>query len=259
MPPLLNIILTTVAPIILIAGLGAALDRFKRIDARSLSGVIIYLGSPALAFYTMANSSITKDELASLLLFSVLVLVIITGLGWLVSRGLKMDRLTSSAFVLSVSLINGINYGAPLAEFAFGQAGLERAILIGVIFALYAYTSGIFLASWGKAPLWQAVKNVFIVPTPYAAFLGLAINMTDTPVPMLVLRLTQVLGSLAIPLMLVILGIQMSRTSLDGQWGLMLGASAIRLIGGAAVGFLLALWLGLGGATRQAAIIEAAM
>jgi len=259
MPPIINIILTTIAPIILIAGLGAVLDKFRRLDARSLSGLIIYLGSPALAFHSLANSSITQDELGRLFLFSVSAMIMITGLAWLISRGLKFDRLTSSAFVLSASLINGLNYGVPLNEFAFGQAGLERAILIGVIFALFAYTVGIFLASWGKASIGHAVANVFKVPLPYAAVLGLVIAMTNIPVPVLVMRLTQVAGNLAIPLMLVILGIQISRSSLQGRWGIMMGASAIRLVGGAAVGFLLAFWLGLGGVTRQAAIVEAAM
>lgn len=259
MPPIINIILTTIAPIILIAALGAVLDKFRKFDARSLSGLIIYLGSPSLAFHSLANSSITQDELGRLFLFAVLASLIVTGLAWLASRSLRLDRLTSSAFVLSASLINGLNYGVPLNHFAFGQAGLERAILIGVIFALFAYTVGIFLASWGQASLRQAAANVFTVPLPYAAVLGLVIAMTGAPVPELVMRLTQVAGNLAIPLMLVILGIQISRTSLQGRWGLMLGASAIRLVGGAAVGFLLAYWLGLGGVTRQAAIVEAAM
>jgi predicted permease len=76
---------------------------------------------------------------------------------------------------------------------------------------------------------------------------------------MLISRITQILGNLAIPLMLLILGIQLSRASLQGQWSVMMGASFIRLLGGALVGFLLAFLLGLGGVTRQAAIVEAAM
>ncbi len=259
MPQIINIILTTISPIILIAGLGALLDKFKKMDTSSLSAIIIYLGSPSLAFHTLANSSISREELGRLLLFSVSVLLIVTATSWLISTGLKMDRLTSSAFVLSASLVNGLNYGVPLNQFAFGQAGLERAIVIGVIFALYAYTSGVFLASWGKASLLQAGINIFRVPLPYAAILGLTVNMTETTVPPLLMRMTEVLGNLAIPLMLVVLGIQVSRASLHGRWGVMIGASAIRLLGGAVLGLALAFLLGLGGVARQTAVVEAAM
>ena len=259
MPQILNILLTTVAPIVLIAGLGAVLDKWKTIDTRTLSTVIIYFGSPALAFYSIASSSIDGREFGQLVLFALLCMIVITVVSWLISVGTKMNRLTSSAFVLSVALVNGLNYGVPLNEFAFGQAGLARAIIIGVIFALYSYSVGVFLASWGKASAGQAFKNVLLVPLPYLAFLGLAVNLANISVPPVIMRITQILGGLAIPLMLLMLGIQISRTSLQGRWRLMFGASLARLVGGATIGILLALLLGLGGITRQVAIVESAM
>ena len=259
MPQILNILLTTVAPILIIAGLGALLDKWKRVDTRTLSTVIIYFGSPALAFHSIASSSISGSEFAELVTFALLSMIVITLVSWLISIRTGMNRLTSSAFVLSTALVNGLNYGVPLNEFAFGQAGLARAMIIGVIFALYSFSMGVFLASWGKASAWQAFRNVLLVPLPYAAFLGLAVNLAQLQVPPIILRITQILGGLAIPLMLLMLGIQISRTSLQGQWKLMVGASMVRLVGGASVGFLLALLLGLGGITRQVAIVESAM
>jgi predicted permease len=259
MPQILTILLTTVLPIILIAGLGVLLDRSKKIDTGTLSTVIIYFGSPSLAFYSISTSSISGSEFGALVLFSLLSALAITLVAWLVSLGARMNRLTSSAFVLSAALVNGLNYGVPLNEFAFGQAAVARAILIGTMYALYAFSMGVFLASWGKASIWGAFKNVLIVPLPYAAFLGLAVNLTHAELPPLLLRITQILGGLAIPLMLLMLGIQISRASLHGQWRVMVGASAIRLVGGAGVGLALALLLGLGGVTRQVAIVQAAM
>jgi predicted permease len=259
MPQILNILLTTVAPIVLIAGLGALLDKWKTIDTRTLSTVIIYFGSPALAFHSIASSSINGSEFGELVLFALLCMIVITVVSWLISVGTRMNRLTSSAFVLSAALVNGLNYGVPLNEFAFGQAGLARAIIIGVIFALYSYSVGVFLASWGKARAGQAFKNILLIPLPYLAFLGLAVNLANICVPPVIMRITQILGGLAIPLMLLMLGIQISRASLQGRWRLMFGASLVRLVGGATIGILLALLLGLGGITRQVAIVESAM
>ena len=259
MPQILTILLTTIAPIVLVAGLGVLLNKWKRIETNGLSTIVVYIGSPALAFYSIATSAIGADELSELVLFAILCVVIITLVGWLITVGAGMDRLTSSAFVLSTALVNGINYGVPLNEFAFGQPGLARAIIVGVIFALYSFSVGVFLASWGKASARQAFINMVKIPLPYAAILGLVVNLTHTPVPPLVLRFSQILGGLAIPLMLLLLGIQISQVSLQGQWRLMFGASMMRLLGGAAIGLLLAFWLGLEGVNSQVAIVEAAM
>ncbi len=259
MPQILTILLTTIAPIVLVAGLGALLNKWKRIETNGLSTIVVYIGSPALAFHSIATSAIDADELSELVLFAILCVVIVTAIGWLITLGFGMDRLTSSAFVLSVALINGINYGVPLNEFAFGQAGLARAIIVGVIFALYSFSVGVFLASWGKASARQAFLNMLMIPLPYAAILGLVVNLTQTPVPSLVLRFAQILGGLAIPLMLLLLGIQISQASLQGQWRIMFGASFARLVGGAAIGLLLVFWLGLEGVNSQVAIVQAAM
>ena len=139
MPQILTILLTTVLPIVLIAGLGVLLDRSKTIDTGTLSTIIIYFGSPSLAFYSIATSSINGSEFGELILFALLLMLVITLAAWLISVGAGMNRLTSSAFVLSAALVNGLNYGVPLNEFAFGQAAVARAIIIGTMYATYAF------------------------------------------------------------------------------------------------------------------------
>ncbi len=178
---------------------------------------------------------------------------------WLVSGWLKLDRLTRSALMLSMALINVGNYGIPLNEFAFGQPGLERAIVILVLSSFTANTLGIFLVSWGRAPISQAIINIFKVPLPYAVIFGALINLGYLPAPDFVMRVTKLLGQAAVPLMLIMLGVQVSRATLRGRWGIMLGASLTRLLGGALVGIFFAFLLGLDGATRQVAIVEASM
>ncbi len=259
MPQIINIILTTIAPIILVAGLGALLDKTKPLQARSISRVAIYLTTPSLAFYGIANSSIQSTELGNLVIFSLSSTVTITILAWLVSRLFKMPQLTASAFVLSVSLINLANYGIPLNEFAFGQPGMERAIVLAVMGFIWSNTVGVFLASWGQAPLLSAFKNVFKVPTPYAVVLGFAVNQGYLTLPDLIMQTTGILRDAAVPLMLIMLGIQISRVSVKGQWRIILGAAGMRLFGGMAVGLLFASLMGLEGVTRQVAMVEASM
>jgi predicted permease len=260
MPQILSIVLTIIAPIIAVAGLGVWLDKVRPVDAKSLSRLIIYLTSPALIFYGMANAAIQPAELLDLLILSVTVLVSTTVIAWAITVLFKMPRITASAFVLAVSLANIANYGIPFNEFAFGQPGLERAVVITVIFGLYAHTVGVFVASWGRASVTQALKNVITIPTPYAALLGLLANFGYITLPDIVDRIAYILQGAAIPLMLLLLGIQIGRVSFSVKyWQLVLGASGLRLIGGAIIGWGSAGMLGLSGVTRQVAILEAAM
>jgi len=254
-----DIILTVIAPIIIIAGLGAIYHRFKPLDTSSLSGVVIYLGSPSLAFYGLANSSIQGQEIIDLLSFFIISSLLITFITWVGCILLRLDRLTTSAVLLSVSLTNIGNYGLPFNEFAFGQPGLERALIINVGGGLWAYTVGTFLASSGRASIIESLKTILWMPTPYAALMGFAVNFGYLPHSVLIMNVTYVLGNALIPLMLILLGIQISKVSLNQRIPLMLAVSLLRLIGGALVGILVSYLLGLTEVTRLVAVTEAAM
>lgn len=256
---ILSIILTTIVPIVIIASLGALLDHFWTLETRTISRLAIYVVSPALAFQGMANSTIGTVNLGELLLFTVLSTSMITFVTWLITYLLRLDRVTASAFILSTSLLNVVNYGIPLNEFAFGPIGRELAIVVGIFGGLYSYTMGVFLASWGRASIKQALTNMLTVPMVYAAVIGLAVNLGSLPIPTLLTNVTGVLSDAAVPMMLLLLGVQIYRSSIQGQWTVIAGASLLRLIGGAVAGFLFAYLLGLEGALRQVAIVGASM
>ncbi|MDM8521250.1 AEC family transporter [Anaerolineales bacterium HSG6] len=254
-----DIIISVIMPIIVIAGLGALVDYLKPIETSGLSRVVIYLLSPALAFSALANATISGQEIISLMVGFWLASILITVVGWGLCVLFRLDRLTTSAVLLSVSLMNIGNYGIPFNELAFGQAGLERALLITVAAGLWVYTGGTFIASWGRAPVRESIKNVFLMPTPYAALLGFAVNVDYLPAVDVVMTFTDILGSAAVPLMLVILGIQVGRVTQQGRYGLIVSVSILRLIGGAVSGFLVVSLMGLEGLTAQVLITETAM
>lgn len=261
MSEIFSIILTIIAPIILVAAVGILLDRTNSsLDARTLSRAIIYAASPALAFYSMANATLQSSEVVSLFSFAILQAFAATVAAWLITRLLRMDRLTASAFVLTVGFMNIGNYGIPFNEFSFGKPGLERALVVTVGQQFYVYSVGVFVASWGQASIWQSLKNAARVPTPYAAMAGLLVNFSGFEVPALLMRLVQILQSAAIPLMLLLLGVQISRVKFRaGKWPVVFGASAMRLLGGPLIGMAVAAMLGLQGVSWQVAAVEGAM
>ncbi len=255
----LDIVSNTLLPIFLIVGLGVLVERRLTVDPRTLSRAVIYLFSPCLILGSIAGSDLQADEIGLILAMAALSTVAMAGVGWVLARLGRFDRKLTSAFMLSVVLINAGNYGMPLNEFAFGAGGLQRAVVFFVVTAFTANTLGVYLASRGEASVRRSLLNVFTVPLPYATALGLVLNMGGLTLPLPLDRAVTVLGQAAVPCMLLILGLQLSRSSVKGRTGPLLLAAAARLVIAPLVAVALAALLGLTGLTRQVSIVEASM
>jgi predicted permease len=239
--------------------LGILVERRLTVDLRTLSRAVIDLYSPCLVLGSIARSDLQADEIGLILAMAALSSVVMAGVGWALARLGRFDRKLTSAFLLSVVLINAGNYGLPFNEFAFGAGGLQRAVVFFVVTAFTANTVGVYLASRGEASVRRSLLNVFTVPLPYATALGLVLNLGSLALPLPLDRAVTVLGQAAVPCMLLILGLQLSRSSVKGRMGPLLLAAAARLAIAPLVAVALAALLGLTGLTRQVSILEASM
>jgi predicted permease len=259
MSTLIEVARDVLAPIFIVVALSFWLDRRLGIDPGSLSRLVIYLFSPALVFNSLASSSLSGGEAEQLVGVAVVMSFMVAGLAWLIARGQKFNPKMESAFIMSATLINAGNYGIPLNRFAFGVAGESRAVIFYVATAFMAYTVGVFIASRGTRPAREALRNVFYVPLLYAAVLGVLFNMWNVKLPVSLDRSVKLLSDAAIPAMLVVLGIQLSRASMRGQIRPILMASSLRLLAGPLLAFGLVLLFGMSGYARQVSIVQAGM
>jgi predicted permease len=259
MSTLIEVARDVLAPIFIVVALSFWLDRRLSIDPGSLSRLVIYLFSPALVFNSLANSSLSGGEAEQLVGVAVVMSFMVAGLAWLIARGQRFNPKMESAFIMSATLINAGNYGIPLNRFAFGAAGESRAVIFYVATAFMAYTVGVFIASRGTRPAREALRNVFYVPLLYAAVLGVLFNMWNVRLPVSLDRSVNLLSDAAIPAMLVVLGIQLSRASMRGQIRPILMASSLRLLAGPLLAFGLVLLFGMSGLARQVSIVQAGM
>ncbi|MBN1564830.1 MAG: AEC family transporter [Anaerolineae bacterium] len=254
-----NIIL----PIFLVVGTAAIADYILDINPHALSRLLVYLFTPALVFHSLATMDIQADEASQLIIGTIIALAIMSALGYGVTRSLHYDRKLEGAFILSVAMINAGNYGIPLNRLAFGDAGEARAILCYVASAIMINSFGVFVASRGSVPTREALLNMFRVPLPYAAALGLLVNATHFDLPNPLIDSMDLAGQAAIPGMLTALGIQLSHTLQSGsalkRLKQVLLASGMKLLVAPVVAVGVALVLGFAGLTRQVFIIEVSM
>jgi predicted permease len=207
----------------------------------------------------MLKTSLKSDELGILTLFTVLLVLGIAAISYLLTRILRLNREQASAFTLSTTMMNAGTIGLPLVAFALGDEGLSRAAVVFTVSAIMGNTLGIFLASSGSASIKQSLLNVVKVPLGYAILLGLIANQGYFGLPEPVAKGVDLLGQASIPMMLLMLGIQLSRTRFNAEFSLVTLASAIRIIGAPILGFLLAKVLLVSGLTAQVLILETSM
>ncbi len=257
-----EVMVNVVSPVFIIVGLSALIARRFQVEAQTLSRLLIYLFSPALVLDGLSRSQLGTDEFGRLVGVAFLMFVVMTLLAWGLTRLFGFDRRLASAFMLSIILVNMGNFGLPLNQFAFGEAGLRRAVIFYVMSSVMANTLGVFLASRGTATVRDSLLNVFKVPLVYGLAIGLIINFGAVPVPLPIQRVIGLLGQAAVPGMMVVLGIQLAHTSvtsLRGRIGPIALASTTRLLIAPAVAFGLVSLFGLSGVGRQVAILQASM
>ncbi|NJL94442.1 MAG: AEC family transporter [Anaerolineae bacterium] len=250
---------SVITPIFLVVLAGAYLGRRLRLDARTLSNLIIYLFTPCLIIQGISTTSLEGDEIGQIALFVTLISVILAALATLLARLFHYERQTESAFVLSVFTMNAANYGIPFNEFAFGEAARDRALLYYLSTAVLANTLGIFIISRGNASSRQAFLNVFRVPLIYVTVFAFALNATDSRLPLPFERAVALLGDATIPAMLLVLGFQLSRSSVRDKLRAVALAVGLRLILGPLLALGLVMLMGLEGLTRDVMIVQSGM
>ncbi len=255
---LASILFTITAPIVIVALVAFVMARAWGLEARTLSRLTLYLFTPALLFGSMYRSKL-GSEFIEIGAFAFIITALMGVVTWVIVRVMRYDRLTGSAFALSVLFVNAGNYGLPLILFAFGDEGLARAVVFFTVSAILTQTLAIFIAAGGKASVAQALKNVFTLPLVYAVAFGLLFDLIGFTVPEPIVKSLDLLGSGSVPCMLVVLGIELSHASLNRD-RLHVGLATLAKLGIAPLmAFALAALMGLDGLTRAVCIVESSM
>ncbi len=191
--------------------------------------------------------------------FTIVQMMALGLLTWVVGRALKLERGLFVAVMLTALFGNTGNFGLSFTLFAFGETALAHASVFFVVSAILIYTVGVFIASLGKSGIRQALAGMFKLPVLYAVALALIFMRFDWQFPLFLDRTINTLSDAAIPVMLVLLGLQLQQAKWTGHLGALALSNGMRLLVSPALALGLSALFALQGPAQQAGISETAM
>ena len=197
-------VLNVTAPVFLLALIGIIWVKLGfEYRVEFVTRLAMTLSVPCLIFVALMKTEIDPAALADLSLASLVAYALVI-LGSLAV--VAIARLDRSTYLAPLIFGNTGNIGLPLALFAFGNEGLSYAVVVFAIMAILSFTFGIWLVA-GAGSGGKVLKEPMVAGT----LLGALFLWQGWQTPELVTNALELIGQMAIPLMLITLGVAIAR------------------------------------------------
>lgn len=227
-------ILEVTLPVFGIAALGYLYGRINGSDMDSANRINMNLFVPALLFYVLSEKVPDSPEWQSVA-WGAAIIVIGSGLlAWPVALLLKIPN---RVLLPSMMFNNSGNLGLPLAALAFGEELLPFSVVAFVVSTSLHFSLGIWLVSGHLHPI-RLLKN----PVFLATLAGILAYMTNWHTPHILMPGLEMLSQVAIPLMLVALGVRLIHVDIT-HWRAGLVGALLCPASGLFCAWLAILWL----------------
>jgi len=222
-----------VFPIFAIVLLGYLYARRFGADMASANRLNLEIFTPALIFSVLSGEGFELARYAELA-FAAMIVVLGSGLlAWPFGR---LFGYPNRVFLPPMMFNNSGNMGLPLALFAFGEAALPAAMILFLVENTLHFTVGNAMLTGHVNPL-----RLLRMPMLIATLAGLAVAVFEIHVPGPLHEAIDLLGQIAIPLMLFALGVRMTGVDLS-DWRIGLAGALICPLSGLAMAWL-ATWV----------------
>lgn len=256
---LFSIFVSDLLPVFAIAGIGFVLARFAGVQVQPVSRLTFHALAPALVFNILATSTADSGQVGRMTLFYVLVAISAATMARLVAIPLRLDRRGLTAFLLVVICSNSGNYGLPVTLLAFGRDALTFASVYFVASSMFTYTGGVFLAASGKRSVADALAGVAKIPAVYGAAAALLTLSLGIRLPATVMAPVTLLSDAAVPMMILVLGMQLERASWPERPGAVAAAVLVSLVLTPLMALGIAHLVGLQGDALRAGVLQTSM
>ena len=256
---LVSILVSDILPIFAIAGAGFLLARYAGAEVKTLARSVFYSLLPCLAFRLLVTSTASGPNVGRLIVLAVLIMLGMGLVGYVAAKALRLDGKSLRAFLMVVMFSNGGNYGLPVVRFAFGPEALTYATIFFLTGSVTTYVGGAFFAGSHRGKLAGTLEKIWKMPSLYGVALALLVLAIGRPVPEAIMRPIDLLSDAALPVMILVLGMQLERAVWPARPGIVMLAVGISLLVAPLVALGLTWLFGIMGPARQAAVILSSM
>jgi len=239
-------------PVFFVVGIGYYLGKKNpNFDNSFITTFASNVGTPAMVIYSITSTGITFEQYTSYFVYYLIAIIGFTLTGLLILYLLKTKDIIREIPVFI--LPNNGNMGIPICLFAYGSQGLGIAASISSLIILLHFTVGVFLAD-RKFDFNVLIKN----PPFYAILFSVTFIYFDLEMPKAIINLTELLTYTAIVLILMSLGIALTKLKVFSLTNSII-SSIGRVIIGPLIGFLIIIFFDISGFGAGVILIQSAM
>ncbi|MDG2091179.1 MAG: AEC family transporter [Gammaproteobacteria bacterium] len=244
-------IFSIIAPVFISALIGFFWVKLQQpFDTDFISNLIVYVSTPCLIFSTFMEVNLDRGAFLELFLAAFLATMTFGVIAWPTLKALKIDL---HAFLPSQMFPNCGNMGLPLCFLAFGDEGLALGLTYFTVNAVLHFSIGQSI-SVGHISAKSLLRNPVFITVIITMFMV----FNNLKAPAWIYNSTEILGGIAIPLMLIGLGVSLAQFKI-ASLKTSLSLSIFRLVMGFLVGVGISSLLGLEGAARGVVILQCSM
>lgn len=224
-------VLEIIVPVFGIVLIGFLYGRRRAADMTTANRINVVLFTPALVFFVLSEKVTAGTDL---LLPALGAAAVVLGSGLLCWPVGRLMGFRARTLVPPVMFNNSGNMGLPLAVFAFGEAALPVAVILFVVELALHFTVGTWMLSGRLHPV-DLLRNPILLATA----LGLWAQFGGWHAPEIIAPGVEMLAEVAVPLMLVSLGIRLTDVNL-ADWRIGVTGALLTPVTGvlAALGFI---------------------
>jgi len=238
-------------PVFLIIGIGYWYGKKDpKFDTKFITTFAGNFGLPAIIFYSLTSTNMSMDLFLRFSYYITLYVLIFAFIGIIILKILNKDIYR---LLPPLILPNTGNMGMPLCLFAYGKMGLAIATAATAMILVFHFSVNILLASkkFSIKPLLNCIPV-------YALLISLLFVYFDIPSPKFLENATFLIGYSAIFLVLMSLGVALSKLKVFSFKETLI-YSIVRVIIGPVVGFGFVKFFNLSGVEAGVMFIQASM
>jgi hypothetical protein len=253
-----HILFSVILPIFAIAAVGVLFDRLFKPDLETLSKLNFYIFVPALIFIKILDADLTMGEIGMIGVFNLLHLAILFVIAFSLFS-LPVFRQHRSVLTLGTMFYNAGNYGFPLIIFAFGDPQLDTIAITLMVLNLLSFSFGIILMEGAHKSIGKILIGLLKIPVIYAIVLALMLRGLHIELLTEIYQPLRYLADGLIPIALLTLGVQLSRSQIKGDIFPVASVTSLRLFVSPGAAALLMPLFGFSSLTQAVLITAAAL